>query len=143
MLPRAVSSAQGKVCGSGSCGTERISNLASCWFWEVCTASGGMDHALPVDSVWLSVGSTPAVQLYSMSLQCLFILLVSCKGLTGRTGILEGEEEIYRHLNQECCNGSDTGRRCLDATIPASSPHVAGATSCPSQQAGAWSLACP
>lgn len=48
MLLRAFSSSQGKVCGSGSCGTDGINNLASCWVWEVCTASGGMGHPVPV-----------------------------------------------------------------------------------------------
>lgn len=98
-LPRAVSSAKGKVCGSVSCGTDGISNLARCWFWEVCTASDGIGYPLPVASVWHSVGSTPAVQLYPVSLQCLFILLLPCKGLTGRTSVFEGEKEIYRLLN--------------------------------------------
>lgn len=101
MQSRAVSSAQGKVCGS----LVAVGQMGSAT-WQV---AGFGRFAQPV-MVWATsfqwplcpqhgVGSTPAVQLFPMSLQRLFILLVVCKGLIGKNGVLEGEEEIYRLIN--------------------------------------------
>lgn len=96
MLPRAVSSAQGKVCGSlvavGQMGSatwqvavfgrfaQPVMVWATLFQWPLCPQHG--------------VGSTPAVQLFPMSLQCLFILLVFCKGLIGKNGVLEGKRRF-------------------------------------------------